>query len=106
MSRAAQFIESYNLKAMDSKNFLIQWIRHFAQPNSDIARELLRIHGNSINSFVKAIKKAQEQYFPKTQILKIYIEFTAIPSIPSSKQLKRHKSSMFLQLLQKHNFLL
>jgi hypothetical protein len=26
----------------------------------------LRIHGNSINSFVKAIKKAQEQYVPTT----------------------------------------
>lgn len=51
---------------MDSKNFLIQWIRHFSQPNSDIESELHRIHGNSINSFVKAIKKAQEQYVPTT----------------------------------------
>ena len=51
---------------MDSKNFLIKWIRHFAQPNSDIESELHRIHGNSINSFVKAINKAQEQYVPTT----------------------------------------
>jgi hypothetical protein len=51
---------------MDSKTFLIQWIRHFTQPKSDFERELHRIHGNSISSFVKAIKKAQEQHVPTT----------------------------------------
>jgi len=69
---------------MDNKNFLIEWIRHFAQPNSDIERELYRIHGNSINCFVKAIKKAQEQYEPTTAPAGQFPTLDATIQLPNS----------------------
>ena len=79
MSRAAQceltsrltlsrdwFIETRTIRKKWIVKLSYSMDKTFRTTKLRLERDLHRIHGNSINSFVKAIKKAQEQYVPTT----------------------------------------